>query len=179
MLSGSRSGSQLRRRRDAEALEGLVCHVLVAHLGDDLARGKEDGRAQLPAALREDELVEIGERDDEVDVVLDDEAGELRHVLRVADARNELVLIRVVERRGQAVDVGRDRRRAGSAEGGHDVDALAGAGEKDGRHRGMSVTTWPKTPLRERHTVGAVQFQTCHEIPQYDCDGEEVERAFS
>ena len=89
---GEPVGQPARRRRDAEALEGLVCHVLVAHLGDDLAGGKEDGRAELVAVLREDELVEIGERDDEVDVVLDDEAGELRHVLRVADARNELVL---------------------------------------------------------------------------------------
>ena len=127
-------GQPARRGRDAEALEGLVRDVLVAHLGDDLARREEDGRAELLAALREQELVEIGERDDEVDVVLDYEPGELGDVGGIVDARHELVAIRVVERGREAVDVGRDGGRTGPAEGGHDVDALARAGEKDGRH---------------------------------------------
>jgi hypothetical protein len=108
--------------------------VLVAHLGDDLGGREEHGRPELLAVASEDELVEVGERDDQVDVLLSDETRQLGHVLRVADARHELVMVGVVEGRREAVDVGRDRGRAGPTEGGHDVDALARAGEKDGRH---------------------------------------------
>ena len=118
------------------ALEGLVREVLVAHLRATTSAGeRRTGAPSSSRALREDELVEVGQRDDEVDVVLDDEA-------RRAAARSpgrptredELVAVGVVERRRQAVDVGRDRRRAGPAEGRDDVDALPGAGEEDRRH---------------------------------------------
>jgi hypothetical protein len=123
-----------RRRRDAEPLERLMREVLVAHLGDDLRGRQEDGGTELVAGAGEGELIEVGQRDDEIDTVLLDEAGQRRDVLRVADARHELVPVGVVERGREAVDVGRDRRRAGPAEGGHDVDALPSAREENRRH---------------------------------------------
>ena len=131
---GKPVGQPARRGRNPEALEGLVRGVLVAHLGHDLGGREEHGRPELLAVASEDELVEVGERDDEVDVVVGNEARQLGHVLRVADARHELVVVSVVERRREAVDVGRDRGRSGPAEGGHDVDALHCAGEKYGCH---------------------------------------------
>ena len=82
------------------------------------------------------QLVEVGERDDQLDVVLGDERRERGDVARVVDARDERVVVGVVERRRERVDVGGDRGRAGPAEGRDDVDALAGAGEEDRRHGG-------------------------------------------
>ena len=82
----------------------------------------------------EGQLVEIGQRDDQVDGVLGDQGCELGEVARVVDAQDELVAIRVVERRSERVDVDRDCGRAGPAERGDDVDALAGAREEDGGH---------------------------------------------
>ena len=109
--------------------------VLVAHLLDDVGRATgAPATAMLVAGAGEDQLVEVGERDDQVDVVLGDEGRELGDVARVVDAPDELVAIRVVERRRERVDVDRDCGRAGPAERRDDVDALAGAGEEDGGH---------------------------------------------
>ena len=63
-----------------------------------------------------------------------DERGDLRHVARIVDAEDELIAVGVVERRREAVDVGRDRRRARPAEGRDDVHALSCAGEEDRCH---------------------------------------------
>ena len=113
-------------------LEEDVSEVLVAHPLADLGLGDErqGGRELLPRARQQD-LVEIGERDDQPDVVLGYERGQRSDVARVVDARDEGVLVGVVERRGERVDVGGDRRRARPPERRHDVDALSRAGEED------------------------------------------------
>jgi hypothetical protein len=43
-------------------------------------------------------------------------------------------VVGVVQRGREAVEIGGDRRRARAREGAHDVDALPGTGEEDGRH---------------------------------------------
>ena len=55
-------------------------------------------------------------------------------VAGVVDARDERLHVGVVQGRRQRVEIGRDRRRAGSPEGAHDVDALARAREEDADH---------------------------------------------
>ena len=112
-----------------------VREVLVAHLAADVRRGQEDERRrELVARLGQGDVVEVGERDDQAHVVLADEPGERGDVARIVDARDERVVVGVVERRRQAVGVGDDRRRAGARELGHDVDPLPGAREEDCRH---------------------------------------------
>ena len=108
--------------------------VLVAHLLGDLGGRQKNWCAELVARAGEHELVEIGERDDEVDAVLFDELCQLGHVAGVVDPYDELVAVRVVERRSEAVDVRCDRGRTRPAEGRDDVHALPGAGEEDRRH---------------------------------------------
>ena len=127
-------GQPARRRRDSERLEGLVGEVLVAHLLRHVRRRQEERCAELVTCAGEDQLVEIGERDDEVDAVLGDELRELRDVARIVDADDELVAVGVVERRRERVDVDGNGRRAGPAEGRDDVDALPCAGEEDRGH---------------------------------------------
>ena len=123
----------------AVLLEEEVRDVLVAHRR---GRPPATGRARAPARAlsrdaREDLLVEVGERHDEPHVVLGDERRERRDVAagRRRAARAPCS-IGVVERRRESVGVGRDRGRAGTAERGDDVDALAGAGEEHGGHGG-------------------------------------------
>jgi hypothetical protein len=111
-----------------------VREVLVGHLRDDFGRRQEHSCSDLVARAGERELVEVGQGNDEADVVLGDECRELGDVTGVVDAQDELVSIGVVQRRSEWVDVGRDRRGAGSAERGDDVDPLAGAGEEDCGH---------------------------------------------
>ncbi len=108
--------------------------VLVAHLLDDVGRGQEHRHGDVIPGSGEDQLVEVGQGNDQVDGVLGDESRELWDVARVVDASDELVPIRVVERGSERVDVDRERRRAGPAEGRDDVDALARACEEDGGH---------------------------------------------
>ena len=50
----------------------------------------------------------------------------------MVDERHDRALVRVVERRRKRVGVDGNRARAGTAEGGDDVDPLSGAGEEDG-----------------------------------------------
>ena len=58
-------------------LEEGVGEVLVAHRLADLRLGHErQGGLEAAARAREQELVEVGERDDELDVVLLDELRE-------------------------------------------------------------------------------------------------------
>ena len=117
------------------ALEEEVRLVLVAHRPADLGRRDEhERRRERVARLREEHLVEVGERDDQADVVLGDECRERGDVAGAVDARDERVVVGVVERGRERVGVGRDRRRAGAAEGRDDVHALPGAGEEDGGH---------------------------------------------
>ena len=92
---------------------------------------------RAPSRLRaSDALVEVGQRHDEPDVVLGDERRERRHVAGIVDPRDERHVIGVVERGRERVEVGGDRGGAGPAERGHDVDALAGAGEENRGHGG-------------------------------------------
>ena len=79
-------------------------------------------------------MVEVGERDDQPHVVELDEVAERLDVAGVVDPRHERAAVGVVERGRELVDVGRDRRRAGLAKRGDDVDALTRAREQDGRH---------------------------------------------
>ena len=52
--------------------EGSVREVLVAHLLDDVGRREEHRSGDLVAGARQKQLVEVGQRDDQVDVVLGD-----------------------------------------------------------------------------------------------------------
>ena len=80
-------------------------------------------------------MVEIGERDDQADVVLVDEPAQRGDVAGVVDPRHERMVVGVVERGRERVEVGRDGRRAGAPERRDDVDALPRAGEEDRSHR--------------------------------------------
>jgi hypothetical protein len=115
-------------------LEEDVREVLVVRALHHLGRRQEDERAELVVALGEHELVGVGQRDDEVDVVLGDELGERRDVGRVGDGGHERVAVGRVERRRERVDVHGDGGRAGSAEGADDVHAPPDAGEEHRRH---------------------------------------------
>ena len=109
--------------------------VLVAHRPAHVRRrGEHERRRELVACRRDDLLVEVGERDDETDVVLRDEPGERRDIPGVVDAWDERAVVRVVQRRRERIEVGRDRGRAGASERADDVDALARAGEEDRGH---------------------------------------------
>ena len=77
--------------------------------------------------LGQDGHVEVREGDDQLDAVLGDRCGKSGHVARVLDARREEVPVGRVERGRERVQVGRDRLGSGAAEGGDDVDPLAGA----------------------------------------------------
>ena len=79
-------------------------------------------------------MVEIGERDDQPDVVLLDERAQRGEVAGVVDARHDLAVIGDVERRRELAGVDRERRRAGAAKRGDDVDPLPRAGEEDHGH---------------------------------------------
>jgi hypothetical protein len=113
-----------------------VREVLVAHPLADVGLGHEHERgSERLARARQQDLVEIGERDDQPDVVLLDYCGERPDVARIVDARDERVAVGVVQRRRERVEVGRDRRRARLAECRDDVDPLPRAGEEDGAQR--------------------------------------------
>ena len=123
------------RAVDAVRLEEQVRQVLVAHRRADLGRRCEhDCRRERFPTRREDPLIEIGQRDDETDVVCGDEPGEGGDVPGVVDARHQRLVIGVVERRRERIDVGRDGGGARPPERGDDVDALAGAREENGGH---------------------------------------------
>ena len=116
-------------------LEEEVRLVLVAHRPADLRLGDEhERRRERVARLREQHLVEVGERDDQANVVLRDERGKRRDVAGAVDARDERQVVGVVERGRHRVGVGGDGRRTGPAEGRDDIHALPGAGEEDGGH---------------------------------------------
>ena len=108
--------------------------VLVAEPLDRVSVRQQDERAELVARACEQRLVQIGERNEEIDAVLVDDAPQRPYVLRIVDARHEDVAVGVVERRRQRVDVRGDRRRACAAKGTDDVDALARAREEDRGH---------------------------------------------
>ncbi len=118
-------------------LEEEVRGVLVLRTLDHLAGGEEDDRSvELGAVLREQNVIEVGQGDNEADVVRAHELAQRRQVAGVDDAGDDRVHVGVVERGRERVRVDRDRRRAGAAERRDDVDALAGAGEENGRHAG-------------------------------------------
>ena len=131
------AGQPARRRRDPELLEEArargTCRP--SRSTTSAAGSSTSAGSSSPRALGEHQVVEVGERDDEPDVVLaatsSRSAGD---VAGVVDARHERVAVGVVERGRERVDVGGDRRRAGPSEGGDDVDALPRAGEEDRGH---------------------------------------------
>ena len=68
-------------------------------------------------------------------ILVDDGSSDGTYGLAVElHTRDERLVVRVVERRRQRVEVGGDRGGTGPAERGHDVDALPRAGEEDGGH---------------------------------------------
>ena len=120
-------------------LEERVREVLVAHRRTHLGRRREHERGREGGTVpRQNLLIEIGQRHDEADVVLGDEAGEGGNVAGVGDARNERHVIRVVERGSEPVEVRWRSSWRRPAERGHDVDALPGAGEENGSHGGRA-----------------------------------------
>ncbi len=119
-------------RADPALLQEKVRHVLVVRPLGHLGVGQEHERAELASVLGQDRHVEVGEGDDQIDAVLGDGCGKSGHVARVVDTRREEVPVGRVERGREGVQVGRDRLASGAAEGGDDVDALAGAREEDG-----------------------------------------------
>ena len=113
--SGSSSGSQLGGegiplRLEERGARG-TCRAVMRTTSS--AGSSTDG-AERVAALREQLVVEVGERDDQADVVGEHEVAERIEVAGVVDARHERVAVGVVERRRERVDVGGDRRRAGA-----------------------------------------------------------------
>ena len=112
--------------------EELVTHR-TAHSG---SRGEHERGRERVSRGGDDLLVEVGERNDEADVVLGDERPERADVARIVDSWHERAMVRVVEGRRERVEVGGDGGRARPPERAHDVDALAGASEEDGRHDG-------------------------------------------
>ena len=131
--AGSFSGSQLGGD-GIQRFERLVREVFVAHALGHVGRREQEDGAELVACPREAQLVEVGERDDEVDAVLGHELRQLGHVAGVVHANDELVMVGVVERRRERVDVHGNGRRASPAEGRDDVHALPCTGEEDRRH---------------------------------------------
>ena len=135
-VAGNVGGQPRRRRADAALDEEQVREPLVGERFDDLGRRQENRRPERIPRAGEDVVVEVGERNDERDVVRGDELGQRRHVRGIRDPRHEGVLVGVVERGREGVDVDRDRPRARAPERRDDVDALTGAREEDGRHGG-------------------------------------------
>jgi hypothetical protein len=112
-----------------------VREVLVADAAAGLGvRQQHERGVERVAGRGERHVVEVGEGDDQPDVVLRDELRQPRDVARIADARHEGVSVGVVERGRERVEVGCDGRGAGAPEGFDDVHALPGAGEEDGGH---------------------------------------------
>ena len=71
---GERVGQPCRRRADAALDEEQVGEPLVGERVDDLGRRQQHERAELVARAREHAVIEIGERNDQLDVVRRDEA---------------------------------------------------------------------------------------------------------
>ena len=146
--SGSSAGSQVGGEPIPCSSKKTVREVLVGAARDRLLVGHEHDRgAELVPRLREHDVVEVGQRHDQPDVVQRDEVAQGVDVAGVVDARDERAVVGVVERRRERVDVGRDRRRAGAAERRDDVDALPGAREEDGGHGSGGYRGAVKAPL--------------------------------
>ena len=80
-------------------------------------------------------VVEVGERDDELDAVLGDERARApRCSPGSSTGGHERAAVGGVQRRRELVQVDRERRRPGAPERLDDVDALPGAGEEDDGH---------------------------------------------
>jgi hypothetical protein len=108
--------------------------VLVVRALDDLELREEHGGAELVASLGEKRHVKVGQRHDEAHTELLHELREPRDVLGRRDRRREHAVVGVVEGRRERVQVDGNGLGPRIPERGHDVDALARAGEEDGRH---------------------------------------------
>ena len=132
---GNIAGKPGARAVDPVRLEEQVRKVLVRHRPADLGRRCEnERRGERVASCGDGLLVEVGQRHEQPDVVLGDESRQRGDIAGVVDAWDEGTVVCVVERGRQGIDVGRDRGRAGAAEGADDVDALPRAGEEHGGH---------------------------------------------
>ena len=133
--AGSSSGSQVGGERDPALVEEAVRErTCPRRAGSSPARAAARARRARRARCGEQQVVEVGERDDEPDVVLLDERRAARRGSRGRRPRHDRVPVGGVERRRELVRVDRERRRAGAAEGGDDVDPLSRAGEEDDGH---------------------------------------------
>jgi len=108
--------------------------VLVLAEPDRRRRRQQHERPEAVARLREQQVVEVGERDDQPDAVLADEVLQGGQIPRIVDARDDRALVRVVDRGRQRIRVDGDRVCPRTPERGHDVDALAGTREQHWGH---------------------------------------------
>ena len=104
---------------------------------DELRVWEQHHCSELLARPCQRDLVEIGQRHDQADVVPLDERAQSRDVIRVVHPRDKRVIVSVVERRCKRVGVDGNCCGAGSAERAHDVHALPGTCEENGRHGGQ------------------------------------------
>ena len=130
-------------RGDPALLEERVRDVLVSGPPHDLGVGKKHDRVQLVAPLGQQQLVEVGQRDHQPDVVNTDQLLERGQIAWIVDPRDDRMHVGVVDRGRELVGVDRERAGAGPAERGHDIHALPGAGEEDAGHgRNLAAALW-------------------------------------
>ena len=149
-----------RRRVDAAFLEKNVRQVLVPEPRDDLRVGQQEERAELVPRLGEHHVVEVGQRDDDADVVLLHEPAQRRQIVVVFDPGHKCPVLRGVQRGSQCVDVRGNGRGACAVECVDDVDTLSCAREEDGGHGGQytrkgnatsaEAAKTPATAIRKR-----------------------------
>ena len=87
--AGSSPGSQLGGDGMPCSSKKRCVRYLSADRRDHLGVRQEHDRAELLAVLREQELVEVGQRDDQLHVVLADQLLQRGEVARVVDPRHD------------------------------------------------------------------------------------------
>ena len=123
-----------RGRRDPALLEQHVREVLVLEALDDFRGRQKNECAHLVAGTRQRDLIEICERNDQVDALLLDELAQSRDVSIVLDSRHERMQVGVVESGSERIDVRGNRDRTGLTKRLDDVDALSRTREENRRH---------------------------------------------
>ena len=106
--------------------------VFIRH--DDFRGWQQNECAHLVAGTRQRDLIEICERNDQVDALLLDELAQSRDVSIVLDSRHERMQVGVVESGSERIDVRGNRDRTGLTERLDDVDALSRTREENRRH---------------------------------------------
>ena len=103
-------------------------------------------------------MVQIGERDDQADVVLVDESTDRVDVAGVDDPRCDRVVVRMPQGRRERVEVRGDRGGARTRESRDDVDALACAGEEN-RGQRRPPSGLPKTAKRRLTSAATARIR--------------------